>query len=185
MKCSIECKYYRIRSSIHICQFSVKYFVVIDNCEIIVQVQPEEYQYLTSDLKYCRCETHTYTVNKGTSIKEDMWQEQKNDANKLQSGTISKINALWRTYAVSGSCRKWHVAVRMSAYTVHGEKPIRVESFGIRKVFWSPVKEVRNYCYVSACRNDVITCGNKEHTSHSATGSRELSHFTLDAVKSV
>ena len=77
---------------------------------------------------------------------------------KLQTERVSKnLNALCRTYAVSGSCRKWHVAVRMSAYAVLREKPIRVESFGIRKVFWSAVQEVRQYSYVSASRNDVIT----------------------------
>jgi hypothetical protein len=48
----------------------------------------------------------------------------------------------------------------MSAYAVLREKPIRVETFGIRKVFWSPVQEVRQYDNVSAGRNDVITCGN-------------------------
>ena len=68
------------------------------------------------------------------------------------------MNALCSTYAVSGSCRKWHVAVRMSAYAVLREKPIRVESFGIRKVFWSSVQEVRQDNYVSASRNYVITC---------------------------
>jgi hypothetical protein len=46
----------------------------------------------------------------------------------------------------------------MSAYAVLREKPIRVESFGIRKVFWSPVQEVRQNSYVSTSRNDVITC---------------------------
>jgi hypothetical protein len=45
----------------------------------------------------------------------------------------------------------------MSAYAVLREKPIRVESFGIRKVFWSPVQVVRQHYYVSAGRNDVIT----------------------------
>jgi hypothetical protein len=46
----------------------------------------------------------------------------------------------------------------MSAYAVLREKPIRVESFGIRKVFWSSVQEVRQDNYVSASRNYVITC---------------------------
>jgi hypothetical protein len=46
----------------------------------------------------------------------------------------------------------------MSAYAVLREKPIRVESFGIRKVFWPPVQDVRQNSYVSAGRNDVVTC---------------------------
>jgi hypothetical protein len=49
----------------------------------------------------------------------------------------------------------------MSAYAVLREKPIRVEKFGIRKVFCSPVQEVGHYYYVNAGRNDVITCRNK------------------------
>jgi len=68
------------------------------------------------------------------------------------------MNTLCPTYAVSGSCRKWHVAVRMSAYAVLREKPIRVETFGIRKVVCSPVQEVRQHYYGGAGRNDVITC---------------------------
>jgi hypothetical protein len=46
----------------------------------------------------------------------------------------------------------------MSAYAVLREKPIRVESFWIRKVFWSPVQHRGKYYYVSAGRNDIITC---------------------------
>jgi hypothetical protein len=46
----------------------------------------------------------------------------------------------------------------MSAYAVLRKKPIRVESFGIRKVFRSPVQDVRQNSYASAGRNDVITC---------------------------
>jgi len=95
------------------------------------------------------------------------------------------MNALWRIYTVSGSCRKWHVAVRMSAYAVLGEKPIWVESIGIRKVFWSTVQEVRQYHYVSASRNDVITYRNKEHTADSTSSTRYLSHWTLYTIKLV
>jgi hypothetical protein len=46
----------------------------------------------------------------------------------------------------------------MSAYAVLREKPIRVESFGIRKVFWSSVQMRGKDAYVSTGRNDVITC---------------------------
>jgi len=93
------------------------------------------------------------------------------------------VNVLCRTYAVSGSCRKWHVAVRMSADAVLREKPIWVESFGIRKVFWSTVQEVRQYRYVSAGRNDVITYRNKEHTADSIFTTRDLSHWTRGTIK--
>jgi hypothetical protein len=71
----------------------------------------------------------------------------------------------------------------MSAYAVLREKPIRVETFGIRKVFWSPVQEIRRKSYVSAGRNDVITCGNKEFTPDSTPCTREFSHLTLDTIK--
>ena len=99
-----------------------------------------------------------YARNKRRYGEEERWKEG-NDANKLRSERESvKMIALCRTYAVSGPCRKWHVAVRMSAYAVLREKPIRVESFGIRKVFGSPVQDVRQNSYVSAGRNDVITC---------------------------
>jgi len=71
----------------------------------------------------------------------------------------------------------------MSAYALLREKPIRVESFGIRKVFWSPVQKRGQYSYVSASRNDIITCWNKEDTPHSTPITRELSHWTLDTIK--
>jgi len=73
----------------------------------------------------------------------------------------------------------------MSAYAVLGEKPIRVESIGIRKVFWSSVQEIRKYRYVSASRNDVITYTNKEHTADSTSSTRDLSHWTLNTIKLV
>jgi hypothetical protein len=72
----------------------------------------------------------------------------------------------------------------MSAYAVLREKPIRVESFGIRKVFGIPVQEVRQYTNVSAGRNDVITCRNKEHTPYSTASNRALSHRTQGTIKS-
>jgi len=93
------------------------------------------------------------------------------------------VKALCFTYAVSGSCRKWYVAVRMSAYAVLREKTIWVESFGIRKVFWSSVQEVRPYCYVSASRNDVITCWNIEHNADSTASNRKFSHWTQGTIK--
>jgi len=71
----------------------------------------------------------------------------------------------------------------MSAYAVLREKPIRVESFGIRKVFWSPVQAVRQYRNVSASRNDVITCWNKEHTADNTACTREFSHWTPGTIK--
>jgi hypothetical protein len=62
----------------------------------------------------------------------------------------------------------------MSAYADLREKPILVKSFGIRKVFRSPVQEVRQYYYDYAGRNDVITCRNEEHTADSTASTREL-----------
>ena len=73
----------------------------------------------------------------------------------------------------------------MSAYAVLGEKPIWVESFWIGKVFWSPVQEIRQYHYVSASGNDVITYRNIEHTADSTYTKRDLSHWTLDTIKLV
>jgi len=45
-----------------------------------------------------------------------------------------KVNALCRTYAVSGSCREWHVAVRMSATHFSG-----------RDRSWSNLSGIGNY----------------------------------------
>jgi hypothetical protein len=71
----------------------------------------------------------------------------------------------------------------MSAYTVLREKPIWVESFGIRKVFWSPVQGVGYYPDVSTGRNDVITYINKEYFPYSTPSKREVSPWTLHTIK--
>ena len=75
--------------------------------------------------------------------------------------------------------------VRLSAFEVLREKPIWVETFWIRKVFWSPVREIQQYRYVIASRNDVITYRNKEHTADSTSSTRDLSHWTLYTIKLV
>ena len=73
--------------------------------------------------------------------------------------------------------------VRLSAFEVLREKPIWVETFWIRKVFWSPVREIQQYRYVIASRNDVITYRNKEHTADSIFTTRDLSHWTRGTIK--
>jgi len=64
----------------------------------------------------------------------------------------------------------------MSAYAVLREKPIWVGSIGIRKVFWSPVQDIRQFRYVSASSIDVITYTKKENTADSTSGIRDPSY---------
>jgi hypothetical protein len=104
---------------------------------------------------------HIHSRRKVRFITEEIGRKEGSDAHKLKLEMVEKKWMLCRTYAVSGPCRKRHVAVRMSAYAVVREKPIRVESFGIRKMFRSSVQVVGQYNYVSAGGNDVITCRNK------------------------